>query len=107
MEFCDKCGSYMRKTGDGFLCPRCGNRVRSGAEEPVQPTREHDSGSVYVVDGSGQGEMRVSRSCPQCGNGEAFHWFSGVAGEHAGVRSERTVEHFRCSKCGFVWTKSS
>lgn len=67
---------------------------------------EHPS-LVYVVDSSKDKYVKVSQECPKCGYKEAFHWFSVVSGEHAGVRRERTIEHFKCTKCSHTWTKAS
>lgn len=108
MKFCDKCGSYMKKTMDGFECRKCGNvvHVSTGIQTENMKKIERSS-SIYVVDSSEDGYVKVSQVCPKCGNEEAFRWFSGVSGEHAGIRRERTVEHFRCTKCSHSWSKTS
>jgi len=108
MEFCSKCGSYLKKTENGFLCPRCGNKIRSHVRTPpVQAAETSHPSPIYVVDSSRVDFEKVSQTCQQCGNTDAFRWLAGVSGEHAGVRSERTIEHFRCTKCGHSWAKSS
>jgi len=107
MEFCGKCGSYLKKVEDGFLCPRCGNKIRSDAGTlPAQAAKTNHPSPIYVVDSSREDYEKVSQTCPKCGNSEAFRWLAGVLGEHAGVRSERTIEHFRCAKCGHGWARS-
>jgi len=108
MKFCDKCGSYMKKTREGFLCPKCGNVIHtnSGMKSKNVKKIEHPS-SVYVVNDSQDEYVKVPQACPKCGNEEAFHWFSRISGEHAGIRRERTIEHFRCTKCLHSWSKSS
>jgi len=108
MEFCGKCGSYMKRTKGGFLCPRCGNVIRSSAAiESVQKVKTDTSSSIYIVSNMPENREKVSQTCPKCGNKEVFHWFSTISGEHAGVRRERTVEHFKCTKCPHSWTKST
>jgi len=107
MRFCNKCGSYMKKTKKGFLCRKCGNLIRiSGVQSKNVKKTEHSS-LIYVLNSSEEKYVKVSQACPKCGNGEAFRWFSVVSGEHAGIRRERTVEHFKCTKCSHSWTKSS
>lgn len=108
MKFCDKCGSYMKKTMDGFECRKCGNvvHVSTGIQTKNMKKIERSS-SIYVVDSSEDEYVKVSQVCPKCGNEEAFRWFSGISGEHAGIRRERTVEHFRCTKCSHSWSKTS
>ena len=98
----------MLREKKGFVCPKCGNLVSSnGAARPERVKRTMRSEVVYVVNGQPDEFVRVSQTCPECGNGEAFHWFSRVSGEHAGVGTERTVEHFRCTRCAHSWSKGS
>jgi DNA-directed RNA polymerase subunit M/transcription elongation factor TFIIS len=108
MEFCSKCGSYMKRERDGFVCPRCGYFVRSKARvQSFHRERTRSSGTIDVIASIPENLEKISQTCPTCGNTEAFHWFSAISGEHAGVRRERTVEHFRCSKCSQSWAKST
>ena len=108
MKFCDKCGSYMRKTKDGFVCRKCGNVIHASTEVQTENMKKIERSSpIYVVDSSEDEYAKVSQVCPKCGNEEAFRWFSQVSGEHAGVRRERTVEHFKCTKCSHSWSKAS
>ena len=108
MKFCDKCGSYMKKTKDGFLCRKCGNLINANARIQSKKVKKIDhSSSVRVVDNLRDEYGKVYQACPKCGNKEAFHWFSRVSGEHAGIRRERTVEHFKCTKCFHSWTRTS
>ncbi len=62
---------------------------------------------IYIVDESKEDHSMVTRTCSECGNDKAFHWFSRISGEHAGIRRERTVEHFKCTKCSHSWAESS
>jgi len=106
MKFCDKCGSYMKKTKNGFHCRKCGNLVHAKIQAKDMKTMDSSS-SIHIVDRSENEYVKVSQICPKCGNNEAFRWFSGVSGEHAGIRRERTVEHFKCTKCSHSWSKTS
>lgn len=106
MEFCDKCGSRITITKEGLFCPKCHKRVRGKAElQREEKKREHDSDGIYISDKSTDDYSKIARTCPQCGNEIVFHWLSDALGEHAGVRQERTVEHFRCTKCTYSWTE--
>ena len=104
MRFCNRCGSYMELTPRGFLCPQCGNEQSADVIE-VNKTRESDLEPVYVVRVSRNDSARVNQICPMCGNNEAYRRVSLSLGEHAGVKQERTVEHFKCTKCSHSWTK--
>ena len=75
--------------------------------QPKDMKKIERSSSIYIVNRSEDEYVKVSQVCPKCGNEEAFRWFSGVSGEHAGVRRERTIEHFKCAKCSHSWSKTS
>jgi DNA-directed RNA polymerase subunit M/transcription elongation factor TFIIS len=61
---------------------------------------------VAVVNSTLQEQRRVHRPCSQCGNPEAFSWLSQIDGEHAGVKQERTLKRFQCTRCFQTWTES-
>jgi DNA-directed RNA polymerase subunit M/transcription elongation factor TFIIS len=103
MKFCEKCGGYMRGTPRGFSCTRCGNTIDAEIVEIKRIERE-DLAPVDVVDESKHDRAKVNETCPQCGNPEAFRSLSFVSGEHAGVRQERSMERFTCTKCGYSWS---
>lgn len=101
VEFCDRCGSFMRQAIKGYECPRCGwiklidvIEVKTGPEKEAEP--------VYVMSGTDD-TMKVNRKCPMCNNPEAYKTLTVAIGEHAGVKSDRSVERFKCTKCGHIW----
>jgi len=102
MKFCEKCRSYMRETNAGFVCSKCGYQLKTEIVEVVKITPRPDT-SVDVVDASKLAYNKVSKVCPECGNREAFHSLGLVLGEHSGVRQERSMERFTCTKCGYSW----
>jgi len=107
MRFCDNCGTYLRRTSEGLWCPKCKKSISSKPYLRIESVEKKDSAAIYVVDESKEDYSMATRECPECGNGEAFHWFSRISGEHAGIRTERTLEHFKCTKCSHSWTESS
>jgi len=96
----------MEKTKNGFLCRKCGNLVHAKIRMQTNNMKIERSSSIHIVDRSEE-YVKVSQVCPKCGNNEAFRWFSGVSGEHAGIRRERTIEHFKCIRCSHSWSKTS
>ena len=71
--------------------------VRTGPESEAEP--------VYVMSGV-ESANKVNRRCPQCGFDEAYHNITVALGEHAGVNTDRSVERFRCVKCGHSWLEN-
>jgi DNA-directed RNA polymerase subunit M/transcription elongation factor TFIIS len=106
MRFCDRCGTHLREKSGELWCPKCKTRVllKPGAEIRAA-TKDRPSG-IYVVNRSEDSYATVSVNCPACGNEEAYHWYSSIAGEHAGIRRERTIEHFKCTRCAHAWSTS-
>ena len=102
MKFCEKCGSYMQGTVSGFICSKCGHRLQTENVDVVKMNTQPNV-TVDVLDASKLEYNKVAKTCPQCGNGEAFHSLGLVTGEHAGVRQERSMERFTCTKCGHSW----
>jgi len=104
MKFCDKCGSYMQRTKDGFSCSQCGNKTVDDAVR-VRRIERREPRAVHVIDVSTPGYVKVNERCPHCGNVEVFRYASFVSGEHAGIRQERSLERLKCPKCGYAWTR--
>jgi len=104
MKFCENCSSLMTVTDDGYVCVRCGNRLKIDTIE-YNITRESRAEPVYTVKGDIDA-MKVNQTCPLCGHHEAYRSVSVSIGEHAGVKVDRSVEHYRCVKCGNTWLVS-
>ena len=107
MDFCSECGSLMRHTAEGLVCPKCGKAIPQEASDTNRITKKETEETLFVIEDPKDKYMKINRLCPNCGNGEAFHWSTTSVGEHAGVRQERTIEHFRCTKCMRTWVESS
>ena len=103
MKFCEKCRSYMRKTSSGFVCSKCGYAIEAEIVDVVNISSSSKV-SVDVLDPTKSDYKKISRVCPKCGNGEVFHTLGLVSGEHAGVRQERSMERFTCTRCGHTWS---
>jgi len=105
LKFCEKCGSYMRGTFNGFKCSRCGNEIHTPIVE-VRQIKSNQPTPVDVVSDTDQNYRTVTKTCPRCGNPEAFSKIGYSSGEHAGVRQERAVERLTCTKCRHNWTEN-
>ncbi|MCJ7732679.1 hypothetical protein MUP51_10225 [Candidatus Bathyarchaeota archaeon] len=104
VEFCDRCGSFMKQSLSGYECPRCGWEKRAMVIE-VRTGPESEAEPVYVMSGV-ESANKVNRRCPQCGFDEAYRNITVALGEHAGVNTDRSVERFRCVKCGHSWLEN-
>lgn len=97
----------MIRTKEGFQCPKCGKVLRVKTAKQLEKRESANQSDYVYVSEDKDDSSRIARACPKCGNPEALYWFSGVSGEHAGVARERTVEHFKCTRCSHSWTESS
>jgi transposase-like protein len=93
----------MKKTKEGYVCSKCGNQLAAEIVDVVKI--EAADKPTVILDPSKLEYMKVAEVCPSCGNNEAFRSLSFTSGEHAGVRQERAIERFACTKCGHSWTK--
>lgn len=105
MRFCEKCGSYMRETSIGLKCSRCGDVINTPIVE-VKYMKRGQQTAIDVVLNSDENYRRVNKTCPQCGNPEAFTKMSFSSGEHSGIRQERAVERLTCTRCNHSWTEN-
>ena len=94
----------MRETPAGFVCSKCGNQVKAEIVDIRKIDTRNGSAVVDVLDSSKLEYNKVSAVCPRCGNHEAFHSLGLVSGEHAGVRQERSMQRYTCTKCGHSWS---
>jgi len=66
MKFCEKCGSYMQETKDGFVCRRCGNQVQANAVNRTMNTKKERSRAIYIVDSLEDVCQRCAHQVKQC-----------------------------------------
>jgi len=97
----------MKRTPEGLQCPKCGRLVQLNPAIKEKNAKKQSQGAIYIIDEPEDNYVKVIRLCPSCRNEEAFHWSTTAIGEHAGVRQERTIEHFKCTKCTHTWVESS
>ena len=103
MKFCEVCGGYMTKTRGGYACTKCRSETKTEIVE-VTKIRPADK-PTDILDASKLEYLKVAETCPRCGSNEAFHSLGFISGEHAGVRQERAMERFTCTKCGHSWSR--
>jgi DNA-directed RNA polymerase subunit M/transcription elongation factor TFIIS len=96
----------MIKTKRGYECPKCKTITQGISEMQREPRSRQPPNHVYVLEEKEENLATVKQECPECGNKEAYHWFTSISGEHAGIRREATIVNFKCAKCSYRWTKT-
>jgi DNA-directed RNA polymerase subunit M/transcription elongation factor TFIIS len=101
LKFCEKCGLIMIPGTKGYQCNECGyiDEIKNISYKVRNKSKPEP---VYFVKEEREA-ITVNRKCSSCGNNEAYRYTSITMGEHAGVKSERSLERYRCTKCGNTW----
>jgi DNA-directed RNA polymerase subunit M/transcription elongation factor TFIIS len=102
--FCNRCSTFLKRTSKGMTCPRCGNVYETSVIE-VKRARNPVESSVYVVNETVDAPV-VNQICPLCGNNEAHRVVLSAQGEHAGIKQDRAIERYTCTKCHHSWTRN-
>ncbi|MEM0352974.1 MAG: transcription factor S [Archaeoglobaceae archaeon] len=98
MEFCPKCKSLMRYSGDKLVCRKCGYEKEAGNEKVVIKS-EMNKEEIPVIEGERVQTLPTTKAiCPACGNNEAYWWMRQLR-----AADESEVRFFRCTKCGKTW----
>ena len=103
MKFCKKCGTFMKLNNIGYSCLKCGT-VEYIDQIEVNMEEKKELKTVYIVDERRKDSCKVNRTCPHCGFNEAYRIVLATQGEHAGVKQDRSLVKYTCTKCGHVWT---
>ncbi len=103
MKFCEICNSLMLPSKRGYECTKCNVAVSA---DVIQYNIERHSRAepVYVVKNESQ-NIIVANTCPKCGYNQVNKRIASTIGEHAGVKSDRTILKFRCIACGETWVE--
>lgn len=104
MEFCPKCKSLMKRTGEVVKCrnPSCGfEKAPSAAareEAPLILPRKRPARDILIVEEATAGLPTTAAQCPGCGHGEAYWWMRQMRGA-----DEPETRFYRCTKCNKTW----
>jgi DNA-directed RNA polymerase subunit M/transcription elongation factor TFIIS len=98
----------MKLSHRRFECSKCGISVNDKPDliADIKNRNLPQSEAIVIIEDSRKDAPEISQICPQCGNNRAFRWISTLSGEHAGIKLERTVEHYRCIECKHSWAKT-
>jgi DNA-directed RNA polymerase subunit M/transcription elongation factor TFIIS len=95
----------MQIDGASYICPKCGEEIETPTIE-VRRDNKPPAKSIYVVEDPMERGPVVSQQCPRCDNTEAYRSILASQGDHAGVKQDRTVERYTCTKCSHTWLRT-
>lgn len=103
MQFCDECGSMMRKEGGVMRCSSCGHTEKpdeSLAEQFVSTEEQSGDGVIETEEGADfEGKPTADDvTCENCGHGKAWYTI-----KQTGAADEPPTRFFKCQECGHRW----
>ena len=103
MKFCEKCGTFMKLNSVGYVCSKCGI-VEHIDQIKVKREEKKNLETVFIIDEKEKNNFKVNYLCPHCGYKEAYKVVLTTQGEHAGVKQDRYLVKYTCTKCGYTST---
>ncbi|QDX40617.1 transcription factor S [Salarchaeum sp. JOR-1] len=106
MQFCDECGSMMRKEDGVMVCSSCGYSEAQDEDlaEAFVSTDAQDTSDVVESDpeSGDEGKPTAEVECDACGNGTAWYTI-----KQTGSADEPPTRFFKCTECGHRWRSYS
>lgn len=102
MQFCDECGSMMKKQNGMMKCSTCGYESEQEGDEGefVTTTKQTDDELIETSeDANFEGKPTADNViCDECENGEAWYTI-----KQTGSADEPPTRFFKCTECGNRW----
>jgi DNA-directed RNA polymerase subunit M len=104
MQFCDECGSMMKKREGVMVCTSCGYSAKQETEAFV--STEQQSGDELIESSEAanfEGKPTATDViCDECGHDEAWYII-----KQTGAADEPPTRFFKCKECGHRWREYS
>ena len=101
MQFCDDCGSMMKKEDGVMVCTSCGTSAEQDATESFVSTTEQSGEELIETEEGANFEGKPtddSVHCDECGHGVAWYTI-----KQTGSADEPPTRFFKCKECGHRW----
>ena len=97
MEFCDDCGSMMKKDGERWVCGSCDATKQAGSSASYTVTEGQEE--TEVIESSDESALpETDALCPECGNDRA-RWYM----QQIRSADESETRFFICTECEHKW----
>lgn len=102
MQFCDDCGSMMRKEDGVMVCANCGASAEQEVDTEDFVSTEEQTGDELIESSEDAGfEGKPTATdvvCDECGHDEAWYTIKQTASA-----DEPPTRFFKCKECGHRW----
>jgi len=106
MQFCEDCGSMMKKQAEVMVCSNCGNEEKQQVETEKFVSTDEQSGEELIEtteDANFEGKPTSDDvNCADCGHGVAWYTI-----KQTGSADEPPTRFFKCKECGNRWREYS
>ena len=98
MEFCDECGSMMKKDDEVWVCGSCGFEKAAGSGAQYVITEGQEASEIIESSGGDTGLPTTEARCPSCDNDEAYWYLQQIRSA-----DESETRFFVCTDCEHKW----
>jgi DNA-directed RNA polymerase subunit M len=102
MQFCDDCGSMMKKQDGRMVCTNCGSSAEQEADTESFISTQEQTGEELIessADANFEGKPTADDVvCDDCGHGEAWYTI-----KQTGSADEPPTRFFKCKECDNRW----
>jgi len=105
MQFCDDCGSMMKKRDGVMVCTGCGASAEQRDSQAFVTTEEQSGAELIESSKEANFEGKPTAddvTCDECGHGEAWYTIKQTASA-----DEPPTRFFKCKECGSRWREYS
>jgi len=106
MQFCDDCGSMMKKQDGRMVCTDCGSSAEQETDTEAFVSTQKQTGEELIessADANFEGKPTADDvTCEDCGHGEAWYTI-----KQTGSADEPPTRFFKCTACGNRWREYS
>ena len=106
MQFCDDCGSMMKKRDGEMVCTSCDTTAEQTVDSEAFVSTDEQTDSEVIEtseDANFEGKPTADDvTCEECGHGVA--WYSI---KQTGAADEPPTRFFKCTECGYRWREYS
>jgi DNA-directed RNA polymerase subunit M len=106
MQFCDECGSMMKKRDGRMVCADCGHSAEQTVDDEAFVSTEKQT-DTELIESSEEANFEGKPTaddviCDECGHDEAWYTI-----KQTGSADEPPTRFFKCKECGHRWREYS
>ncbi|WP_262178207.1 transcription factor S [Haloarcula laminariae] len=101
MQFCDECGSMMKKQGGVMQCTSCDHTADQDSGGDFVSTEQQSGDELIETEEGDNFEGKPTADdvvCDDCGHTEAWYTI-----KQTGAADEPPTRFFKCKECGYRW----